>query len=95
MPNNRRRGRLGENEFAEFVGGERISRTGEPGSDVRDSQGRTWEVKRIKQLWKRLERWLDQAKDQGDYGVAFRANRGKWYVIVEAEKFFNEANLQE
>lgn len=90
MVNNRTRGRNGENEFAAlpYVNGRRISRTGEPGSDVMDDRGRTWEVKRIKKNWTRLQEWLDQAEGQGDAGVAFRADRGKWYVIIEAEEYF-------
>lgn len=90
MPNNRSRGRRGENEFAERYDGKRISRTGEPGSDVLGPKGRTWEVKRIKALPVRIKAWLTQAQEQGDYGVAFREDRGKWYVIIEASEYFNE-----
>lgn len=90
MVNNRRRGRRGELEFAELCGGERISQPGLRSADVQDRHGRTWEVKRIKKLWVRLAEWLQQAERQQAYGVAFRADRDKWYVIVEAEKFFRE-----
>ena len=87
MVNNRSRGRRGEIEYAKFIGGQRISRTGESGSDVKDGKGRTWEVKRIKTLPKRISAWLIQASYQSDFGVAFREDRGKWYVIIEAKKF--------
>ena len=87
MVNNRRRGRIAENEWAEICRGHRISRTGEAGSDVVDGFGRNWEVKRIKSLPTRIADWLSQSARQKDYGVAFRADRGKWYVIIEADKF--------
>lgn len=90
MPNNRSRGRKGENEAAAVLGGHRISRTGEPGSDIVDWQGRTWEVKRIKRWSALILAWFAQRDDQGDYGIITRADRDKWYVIIEVSRYLNE-----
>lgn len=87
MPNNRRRGRDGELEWAKYIGGDRISRLGEAGSDVLDRNGGTWEVKRIKKWPARIYQFILQAATQGDLGVAIRANYGKWYVLIDADKF--------
>lgn len=87
MPNNRARGRRGELELAEQLGGRRISRTGETGSDVVDASGRTWEVKRLRELPALLRGWLQQAAGQGDYGVAFRADRSQWYLIIPLRNY--------
>lgn len=90
MANNRSRGRRGELEAARVLGGERISRTGEEGSDITDAWGFTWEVKRIKAWTRRIRDWYEQADRQGDFGVIVREDRGRWYVIIEADKYMEE-----
>lgn len=63
--------------------------TGLPGSDV-EIAGRPWEVKLTKAMPALLRNWLTQAARQGSEGVLFKENLGKWYVIIEADKFFHE-----
>lgn len=87
MPNNRARGRRGELEIAELLGGQRISRTGEAGSDIVDRAGRTWEVKRLRELPALLRSWLQQMAAQGDHGVAFRADRSQWYLLIPLRNY--------
>ena len=90
MPNNRSRGRRGELEAAIIMGGERISRTGEEGSDITDKWGRTWEVKRIKAWSNRILGWFSQASRQGDVGICVRADRGEWYVMIKAKEYMRD-----
>ena len=90
MPNNRSRGRRGELEAAIIMGGERISRTGEEGSDITDKWGRTWEVKLIKKWTNRILGWFSQAHRQGDVGVLVRADRGEWYVMIKAKEYIED-----
>ena len=85
--NNRARGRQGENEAAAILGGHRISRTGEAGSDIVDKVGRTWECKRLKTWPARMAGWMAQSASQGDHGIIARADRGKWYVIIPVENY--------
>lgn len=88
MVNNRRRGRVAENEFAERYFGRRVSRTGEAGPDVIDVYRDYVEVKRVKQLPASLKSWLTQAHTEGAAVVAFRENRGPWYVILAADEYY-------
>ena len=74
---------------AERYEGVRISRTGEPGSDVLIS-GKEWEVKLTKNMGALMRGWLTQAARQGSEGVLFKENLGKWYVVIEGDKFFNQ-----
>lgn len=84
------KGRAGELEWAKLTGGERISRTGEPGPDVSHPPMivgpiTTAEVKRVAKMPAILRSWLAQAREEGADYVAFREDRGPWYVVMEAD----------
>ena len=95
MVNSRAKGRRAELDFARMWGGRRVSRTGQTGADVRtpplildldqlDEGGLTvWEVKRRSTL-AGLMAWYRQALDAGAHGVALRADRGPWLVLLPA-----------
>lgn len=87
--NNRRRGRNAENEFTNTYGKKRISEAGVAGPDVLDKRGNLVEVKRIKAMPKLLQSWINQARTEGADLIAFRANRGRWYIIIEADQYYD------
>lgn len=88
MTNNRRKGKNGEKDFVQRYGGKVVSRIGEPGPDALDINGRFVEVKRIKALPALLRGWILQAKREGAEYCAFRADRDKWYVLIDADSYF-------
>ena len=81
MVNNRSRGARGEREFAELIGGKKVSRTGYPGPDVVGEDGTVYEVKRIKRMPALLASWLRQMSEEGATVIAFRADRSRWIVM--------------
>ena len=87
MVNSRAKGRRAELEFAKRFDGRRISENGLPGPDVETppllARLKTFEVKHAER-W-RIEEWMQQARAEGADGVAFRRNRGPWYVVIEAD----------
>lgn len=87
MMSSRSKGRYNENKAAAFMGGYRISRTGEAGSDIVDRNGDTWEVKVRKEFPAWLEDWMKQAAQQGDEGIILRRNHGQWFVLMPADHF--------
>ena len=84
----RRKGRNGELEAARRLGGERTSSTGLPGPDVIDRDGRPWEVKRRKESFKELYRFLDQT--EGVDRVILRDDRKPWLVVMQLETYEKE-----
>lgn len=87
VPNNRTRGRRGELNFAAAIGGHRISRTGEPGPDVMGPDGRTYEVKLVKELPQYLKDFVAQADRQGCAAVAIKEDRGRWLMLARLENW--------
>ncbi len=79
----RRKGRRGENELADLIGGVRVSEAGSPGPDV-EWRGLTVEVKRRKttQGFSLPDNLLRAAA--GDL-VALRADRGEWVLCMRPE----------
>ena len=90
MPNSRAKGRRGELEWAAKWDGERISEAGMSGPDVRTRPLHVdglmlWEVKRPARV-ARLYEWLEQARREGAQGLAIRADRREWLVILPADR---------
>ena len=88
MSGNRSRvkGRRGEQEWARETGGVR-RRIGVPGHDVTSPPwtrfGVTdWEVKRVERLPAVLRGWLEQTVGEGAEALAFREDRGGWWVCI-------------
>lgn len=92
MPtNSRRKGARGEHAWAKLMAGRKISRTGYDGPDVQTPPYKAtglevWEVKVRETLPAWLEGWLEQTVGQGADGLAFKRNRGDWWVIVPADR---------
>lgn len=89
----RNKGRRGELEWAKKVGGHRDNDEGLSGIDVRSKPIGTlyppleyWEVKRRASIPATIRTWLKQMHDEGADAVAFREDRGDWYVIIRAER---------
>lgn len=86
----RRKGAVGEREWANLWGGRRVARSGDPGIDVETPPLRLkrplirWEVKRRAKLPLVISAGLaDLAKNDGD-AIAIRADGGKWFVVLPA-----------
>jgi len=87
----RGKGRRGENAFAKYLGGQRISVPGLPGPDVRDANGLFWEVKVGKQIPKKNYQFIEQAEQEGAVGVAMKGHyQKKWLLVFDADRFFDE-----
>lgn len=85
----RRTGRRYENLAAEALEGERISEAGLPGADVRDKNGRFWEIKYRKKgaFPKSILDFLDQAEKEGAHAVLAKTSRRQWIVIMDFDNF--------
>jgi hypothetical protein len=86
----RQKGRTGENDWAKKTGGERISEAGMPGPDVKTPG--LWfgphylaEVKRPAKIVGQLREYIEQMEGEGADHLAFREDRGEWYVVLKAE----------
>lgn len=82
----RNKGRRGELELAEILDGERISRIGLDGPDVKTPPYQPdpvtlWEVKRVAKLPASVRDWIEQMKREGADAIAFREDRGEWFTI--------------
>lgn len=91
MSKSSRKGANGEREWAEFTGGVKLSRLGYTGPDVLSppcqvTDLKLWEVKRVLELPKWLQAWLDQTVDEGADGLAFRVNNGSWWIAMPASR---------
>lgn len=91
MSKSSRKGDRREHEWAEKVGGEKISRKGYEGPDVISppihltKAMMRWEVKSKEDLPDWLvgeEGWLGQMEREGADALVFRQNRKPWYMIV-------------
>lgn len=100
MSKSSRKGAYRERQWAKFVNGEKMSRLGYEGPDVKSKPLHlmkplmSWEVKSREALPDWLvgtEGWLGQMKREGADALVFRQNRGNWYMIVEIE----EGDLEE
>lgn len=84
----RRKGLDGEREFARLIGGKRVPLSGAAGGefsgDVVDSRGWRWEVKRRRNGWQELYKWLDGADV-----LAVRADRRPWLVVMPLDRFLD------
>lgn len=89
MPLSRAKGRRGELDYIRRWGGARISKLGEAGPDVVDAWGNVVEIKRLVRLPVALRKWLTQAADEGAHLVAFREDKGEWYVLMTASHFYD------
>ena len=82
----RNKGRRGELEAAEKLGGQRISRIGLDGPDVecppyQPKPATLVEVKRVSKLPAVVRDWLEQMEREGAHMVMFREDRGQWYTL--------------
>lgn len=100
MSKSSRKGAYRENQWAKFIGGEKLSRLGYEGPDVKSPPLHLmkplalWEVKSREALPDWLvgtEGWIGQMKREGADAIVFRQNRGSWYIIVE----INEGDLEQ
>lgn len=83
------KGYSGEKEFADKCGGVRIPGSGAAGgfeNDVQLPNGWKAEVKRHKQGFKTLYKWIEDEREKPDC-VAFRADRKQWLVTMSLDKF--------
>lgn len=87
MPKSNRKGRRGELQLADRLGGKRVSKIGQEGPDVRDRHGRYWEAKWEKKLPQWLLRRLSQARREGAHALAVRQNYDDWIVIMDMQTF--------
>src|SRR5690625_3530045 len=79
----RDKGGRGEREFAALIGGERVPLSGAAGGSYTGDVtglGMRWEVKRRKDGFKELYKWLD-----GAGALAVRADRKEWLVVMPLE----------
>ena len=92
MSKSSRKGYLREQEWADLVGGKKMSRLGYEGPDVISPNKRftpnlsVWEVKSKEDLPAWLvgpEGWLGQMEREGADAIVFRQNRKPWYMIVK------------
>ena len=85
----RRKGKAGEREWAKFTDGKVVSRIGQGSPDVETSPLyvvglRLWETKRLEELPIWLQEWQEQTIAEGADGLAFRQDRGEWWVLIPA-----------
>lgn len=78
----RDKGRKGENEFAKLVGGERISKIGLGGPDVRDKYGNVYEVKRPQAGLSQVYAAIAQANAESAAYVAMRSDNKEWFIVI-------------
>lgn len=83
------KGARGEKEWAAYVSGVKVSRRGYEGPDVESPPARVgpltvWEVKLRKTLPAWLEDWMAQVQQHDAHAVAFRRNRGEWWILAPA-----------
>jgi hypothetical protein len=95
MTNSRRKGARGEHAWAKHMNGRKISRTGHIGPDVHTPPYRAaglevWEVKVRDTLPAWLEEWMEQTVRQDADALAFKRNRGDWWVLVPADRLERE-----
>lgn len=92
MSKSSRKGARREREWADKWNGHKVSRLGYEGPDVvtpslnLTEPLRVWEVKSKEALPKWLVDWLEQVDREGADALAFRQNRGDWYVIIRADR---------
>ncbi len=89
----RRKGYSGEIEFAKLVGGVRVPLSGAAGGEFAGdviALGMRWQVKRLRAGFPRIQRWLEQ-----DDALAWRPDRGKWYVAMPLERFLEVIRCSE
>ena len=98
MSKSSRKGDRREHQWADEIGGEKLSRKGYEGPDVKSAPVHlltplmNWEVKSKEALPNWLvgkpekgqeEGWLTQMEREGADALVFRQNRGPWYMIVQ------------
>lgn len=87
----RRKGQKGQLEWAKYIDGTVIARTGYEGPDVLGpghavSNLRIWEVKRRAEFPKWLLSWFSQTTSEGADAIAFRVDRNDWWIAVPASR---------
>ena len=87
----RRKGKAGEREWAKFTDGKVVSRIGQGSPDVETPPLcvvglRLWETKRLEELPIWLQEWQEQTIAEGADGLAFRQDRGEWWVLIPAAR---------
>lgn len=85
----KRKGYVGENEFAKLTGGKRVPLSGAMEGYANDViLPNNWhaEVKRRKEMMKTLYSWIENEREKPDV-VAFRADRKPWIVSMTLDKF--------
>lgn len=84
----RNKGKRGELEFAKLIGGKRVPLSGAQDGFEGDvlGIGLKWEVKRRKDGFKTLYKWLENEREKPD-ALAIRADRKPWLVVIPLERF--------
>ncbi len=104
MSKSSRKGARREHEWANLVGGEKKSRLGYEGPDVKSLPMRLtkafslWEVKSKESMPAWLvgpDGWLGQIEKSGAHAVVFRQNRGRWYMIVPLDDPMKDLVVEE
>ena len=81
----RDKGQRGEREAARLLGAVKISRMYQPGPDLVMPDGRHVEIKRRKNGWKELYKWLGDDSQL----VAMRADRREWLIAMTLDTFLD------
>ena len=84
----RNKGKRGELEFAKLIGGKRVPLSGAQDGFENDviGLGMKWEVKRRKDGFKTLYKWIEDEREKPD-ALAIRADRKPWLVVIKLDKF--------
>lgn len=84
----RNKGKRGELEFAKLIGGKRVPLSGAQDGFEGDvlGIGLKWEVKRRKDGFKTLYKWLENEREKPD-ALALKADRKPWLVVMELDTF--------
>lgn len=84
----RNKGKRGELEFAKLIGGKRVPLSGAQDGFENDviGLGMKWEVKRRKDGFKTLYKWIEDEREKPD-ALAIRADRKPWLVVMTLDRF--------
>jgi len=84
------KGRAGEKEFADLIGGKRVPLSGALGGEFTNDvvAPNSWriEVKRRASAFATIYSWVEDQREKPD-AVAFRADRKPWLVVMTVDKF--------
>jgi len=91
----RRKGKAGEREWAKHMGGKVVSRIGQGSPDVETpplfiAGLALWETKRLEELPAWLVDWQEQTIAEGADALAFRPDRGEWWLLIPASRLIRQ-----